>query len=597
MNYLPFFLLPFVLSLILTPLVRSFAFKNGFISYPRPDRWHKHPTALLGGLGIYLAFLFSALALGLVSKNTLGLFAGATLLFIVGLADDKFHFMPYGKLFAQMIAGGIAVLSGVVLKLPIGNALLIPLTLLWIIAITNAFNLLDNIDGLAAGIAAISALILFISSYLFSNNPLGIFALILFGATLGFLPYNFNPAKIFMGDSGSMFLGYTFAVISISETAKSASNLLATILIPVFILSVPIFDTIFVMITRSMQGKSIFEGGKDHTSHHLVALGLSPRKTVLLLYTISIIFGVISILCARVNGALVSIVAFLGMVILMTLGTFLFEGISHSKKGSRITKVQEKTFLNSVLLHKRRVVEVLMDFVFISIAYYFAYYLRFEDSLLPSNLSLMHASFIWIILIKMSIFFIFGLYRGVWRYVSIADFLTMFKAVSMASITVVLLLTLFFRFQGYSRALFFIDWLLLLFLVIGSRFLFRILGEFFSNLRKGEVAVLIIGAGDTGEMVVREIKKNSEPSYNLVGFIDDDPYKLGSKIQGVPILGARNRIKDLVALKGIKEIIIAIPSLRAEYLFEIEQISRDYGILCRKVKTLQDNLNKSNENR
>jgi UDP-GlcNAc:undecaprenyl-phosphate GlcNAc-1-phosphate transferase len=259
--------------------------------------------------------------------------------------------------------------------------------------------------------------------------------------------------------------------------------------------------------------------------------------------------------------------------------------------------VQEKTFLNSVLLHKRRVVEVLMDFVFISIAYYFAYYLRFEDSLLPSNLSLMHASFIWIILIKMSIFFIFGLYRGVWRYVSIADFLTMFKAVSMASITVVLLLTLFFRFQGYSRALFFIDWLLLLFLVIGSRFLFRILGEFFSNLRKGEVAVLIIGAGDTGEMVVREIKKNSEPSYNLVGFIDDDPYKLGSKIQGVPILGARNRIKDLVALKGIKEIIIAIPSLRAEYLFEIEQISRDYGILCRKVKTLQDNLNKSNENR
>jgi len=598
MNYLPFFLLPFILSLVFTPLVRSFAFKGGFISYPRPDRWHKHPTALLGGLSIYLAFIISALVLGLINKNSLGVFVGATLLFVVGLIDDKVHFTPYTKLFAQILAGGIAVLAGIVLKLPLGTVLFIPLTLLWIVAITNAFNLLDNIDGLAAGIAAISAFMLFVTSYLFSHSTFGIFALVVFGACLGFLPYNFNPAKIFMGDSGSMFLGYLLAVISISESARFASNLLATILLPVFILSVPIFDTLFVMITRLLQKRSIFKGGRDHTSHHLVALGLSPRKTVLLFYTISIIFGLISVVSSRADWIPISIVAFLGMVILMILGIFLFEGISPEKKGYRAVRAKEKTILNNVFLHKRRVVEVLMDFVFICIAYYCAYYLRFEDVLLAGNLALMRESFIWVILIKMSVFFLTGLYRGVWRYVSIPDFLTMFKSISIASVSVILFLTLFFRFKDYSRAVFFIDWLLLLFLLIGSRFLFRILGEFFSNLRKkGGVAILILGAGDTGEMVVREIKKNREADYHLVGFIDDDPYKLGAKIQGVSILGTRNKIRELAIAKGIKEIIIAIPSLNAEGVAEIEQISRECGILCRKVKTFQDNLNKLHEDK
>ncbi len=591
-NFIPFFLLPFALSLIFTPIVRLIAIKMGLISHPRPDRWHKYPTALLGGTGIYLAAVFSALLLGLAGKNALGLFLGATFLFIVGLLDDLLHLTPYIKLFTQIIAGSIAVLFGLIIGLPFNIFLAIPLTLLWLIGITNAFNLLDNIDGLAAGIAAISSLMLFFSSLTSSNNPLGIFGLILAGAALGFLPYNFNPAKIFMGDSGSMFLGYSLAVISITGATQHISKLLITMIIPVLILSVPIFDTIFVMIARKLQGKRIFEGGKDHTSHRLITLGLSPRKTVLLLYVISIAFGSIAFLYLHISLFVISAIAFLAIVILLIFGIFLFE-VTSDKKREEFAQARNKSrnnqiILNNIFLHKRRIVEVLLDFVFICLAYYSAYFLRLEGPLLIKTLGLLQESLVWVILIKMSVFFIFGLYRGVWRYMSISNFITMFKVVSLGSFASILFLTFVFRFRDYSRAVFFIDWLLLLLLITGSRFLFRIIGEFFSRVQNGEKKILIFGAGDTGEMVLREIKRNKSLHYNPVGFIDDDPYKIGNKIHGVPILGSRDKIKNLVQFHDIQELIIATVSLDLQSLSEIAQICKDCGIPYRKVKGILD---------
>jgi len=592
MQYILFFLVPFVLSLALTPIVRQIALKNGLVSYPRPDRWHKRPTALLGGISIYLASVISAFIFGLINKNAWGLFLGATFLFIIGLADDKFHFAPYIKLFAQIIAGCIIILFGIHIGLSLDITLSIPLTLLWIIGITNSFNLLDNIDGLSAGIAAIASLMLFVSSRLFYNNPLGMFALVLSGAALGFLPYNFNPAKIFMGDSGSMFLGYCMAVISITGTARHISSLLITMFVPVLILSVPIFDTIFVMIIRQLQGKRIFEGGKDHTSHRLVTLGLSQKKTVLLLYTISIIFGSIGILYSKLNIFVVSILAFLGVVILLFFGLFLFEGTSYSKQLESHKKNSNHknnwTFLNAIFLHKRRLVEVLLDFIFICVAYYSAYFLRFEGALLGPNLSLLRQSLVWIILIKMSVFFIFGLYRGVWRYVGISDFFTIFKVVSLGSIVSILFLTFKFRFRDYSRAVLFIDWLLLLFLILGSRFMFRILGEFLSRIQKEGRRVLIFGAGDTGEMVIREIKRNKALNYVPVGFVDDDPHKVGNKIHGVPVLGSRDKIQDLIKTNEIKEVIIAVTKIDLADFSEIVQICKDCGVSFRRVKGILD---------
>lgn len=598
MQYIPFFIIPFILSLILTPLVRRIAIRNNLISYPRPDRWHKYPTALLGGISIYVGFILSILylhlsgSINLVNKDVLSLFLGGTFLFIVGLLDDKFHLRPYIKLFTQIIAGCIVIFFGTIIGLPVNILLAIPLTLLWIVGVTNSFNLLDNIDGLAAGIAFISLLILFFSSLIFSNNPLGIYALILSGAALGFLPHNFNPAKIFMGDSGSIFLGYSLAVISITGTTRHISNLLITILIPVLILSVPIFDTIFVMILRKLQGRSIFEGGKDHTSHHLVTLGLSQRKTVLLLYAVSIVFGLIAILYSRLNVFIISVITFLTFIIILFFGFFLFEGTYYKDKLKKHQKQNNsgnnKTVLNNIFLYKRRIIEVLLDLVLICIAYYSAYFLRFEGRLLASNTYLIKESLAWIILIKMSVFFTFGLYRGIWRYISISDLLTIFKVTSIGSVSSVMFLTFMFRFKDYSRAVFFIDWLILLFLIAGTRILFRVLGEFLSRMREKGKNVLIFGAGDTGEMVIREIKRNKSLNYNAIGFIDDDHAKIGNKIQGVPVLGSRDKIKDLTMEYDIKEIVIAISSIDMDNFLDIVNICKDCGTPYRKIKGILD---------
>jgi len=364
-------------------------------------------------------------------------------------------------------------------------------------------------------------------------------------------------------------------------------------LIPVFILSVPIFDTVFVMIGRKLRGKKIFGGGTDHTSHRLVALGLSPRKTVFLLYIISIAFGLIAISYSRLDVFLISVIAFLAVVILLFFGVFLSENVVYDNGDLDYKKWQElknnKTILNNILLYKRRIAEVLLDLVFICVAYYSAYFLRFQGTLLTSNLQLLEKSLVWLILIKISVFYIFGLYRGVWKYISVSDLITVFKAVTLGSAFSMIIFTILFRFQDFSRAVLFLDWLLLLFLVLGSRILFRVLGELFSQVcRKEGKNILIFGAGDAGELVIREIKRNKALNYNPIGFIDDDPSKLGYKIQGVPVLGTRDRVKEIVRAQSIEEVIIAIPSLNAEILYDIVKICRDCGVSYRKTKGVLD---------
>jgi UDP-GlcNAc:undecaprenyl-phosphate GlcNAc-1-phosphate transferase len=422
----------------------------------------------------------------------------------------------------------------------------------------------------------------------YSHNHLGVFGLILAGAALGFLPYNYHPAKIFMGDSGSMFLGFSLAAVSVSGTARHISNFFIAMLIPVLILSVPLFDTMFVMALRKMQGRKIFEGGRDHTSHHLVTLGLSQRKTVLLLYGISIAFGLIGIFYTKINIFVICATSFLALVVLLFFGFFLYEISPQSKFNPKPRDLANKTTLISIFFYKRRVVEVLLDFGLICIAYYAAYFLRFEGKQFILNAYILKDSLVWIILIKMAVFFTCGLYRGVWRYISISDLFTIFRAVSLGTIASILFLTFIFRFQEYSRAVFFIDWLLLLLLVSGTRMLFRVLGELFSRAREKGNNVLIFGAGDTGEMVIREIKRNKQLNYNAVGFIDDNPAKAGSKIQGVEVLGGREIIGELARIHKIKEVIVAVPAISASDLSEIARICREYGIEYRKIKGILD---------
>ena len=585
-NHWILFLVPFLISLSVTPIIRKFALKAHLVAQPREDRWHQKPTALFGGIAIYLAYLVSCLLFLSHIKGIFPILIGGGLFFAIGLFDDVKKFSAQTKLLFQIIISCLVIYFGILIPLPYAY-ISIPLTVIWILLITNSFNLLDNMDGLSCGIASIVSLMVYFSGLVFKNNSFGPFALILAGATLGFLPYNFNPAKIFMGDCGSMFIGFTLAALAISETLRPASNVIITLLIPVLLMAIPIFDTTLVALMRIFHGRSILKGGRDHASHRLVSLGLSERKTVILLCLLSALFGLIALSYSKWDFFITSVLVGLTVVVLVFFGMFLAEiktydtGIYEEER--RRKQSEGKLVLNSIILNKRRIVEVFADFVLICIAYYGAHLLRFEGQISDGNLELIRYSLPWVIFFRIGCFWYFGLYRGMWRYVGISDLVAIFKAATLSSVFTVITLTFLFRFANYSRVVFIIDWLLVLFFIAGIRILIRLLHEYFSSLRKGKNNVLIFGAGDMGESVLRELRRNKNLNYNPIGFIDDDIAKVGRRIHGIQVLGRREDLAYLLKNHNVDEVLIAVSLSKLKDSQKLFALLKDFSVSYREL--------------
>ncbi len=333
------FALALVLNLALTPLVRVVGFKLGRVAQPRADRWHKKPTPTLGGVGIFISF---GLALW-ISKSVFGVqlpagwgfLSGSLLVFLVGLYDEFRPLSPIAKLVAQILAATLVIGLGTTSTFftprfsgnsEIGAALAqlfnILLTYIWLVGISNAINLLDNMDGLAGGIALITAGILAYFFWQGENLQLFWIALALVGSLVGFLVFNFPPAKIFMGDSGSLFLGFTLAALAIAHQ-QQASNVFAVIGVPTLIFMLPILDTALVTFTRLMRGQSPVQGGSDHTSHRLVAFGLSERQALLILYSIALLSAVMAATLKSLNYWLSLVLAPLLILILALMTAYL----------------------------------------------------------------------------------------------------------------------------------------------------------------------------------------------------------------------------------------------------------------------------------
>lgn len=239
-----------LLSLFFTVAVRKVAIRYGFVAQPQQDRWHKTPTALLGGVGMFLAFFLPLLFFVGEDPTLLLILTGSLLICGMGLIDDFFHIQPYTKLIGQIVITCLFVAGGQFLELFDWSIMSLALILVWIVGVTNAFNLLDNMDGLSAGTACIAAFCLMLAGLSTGNSLIVLACAGMVGATLGFLWFNFYPAKIFMGDSGSLFLGFTLATLSITGQWGNVTNVLFALLIPVLVLAVPIFDTIFVSLVR-----------------------------------------------------------------------------------------------------------------------------------------------------------------------------------------------------------------------------------------------------------------------------------------------------------------------------------------------------------
>jgi len=579
-----------LLSLTLTPLLRMAAHRYGFVVQPRVDRWHQKPTALFGGVGIFLAFAVPFAVLHEHDQSLLFLMGGATIVFGLGLVDDLYPVQPYVKLLVQIVAAGLAT-HGAFIPVHGVTLLLIPLAIFGLVALTNAFNLLDNMDGLSAGIACITSFFLFLVSYTMQSWMVALCAAIMFGATLGFLFYNFNPATIFMGDSGSMFLGFTLAALTMKGNWEQATNLLLMVLTPLLILAVPIFDTTFVALVRWINGRAISRGGRDHASHRLVAFGLSERKAVVLFYSISIICGSIAFLGVRFNALLLSLLWTLMVIGISSFGIFLNRIVVYGTEGEpHIQAAADRgVVLDIFLMHKRRILEVLVDAVLIGLAYAASFVIRFDGDIPPQQLRVLAESLPVIFSLKLVVFASFGLYSGVWRYVGMRDLIAILKAVTLSSVLSIAAMTMLFRFDLFPRTVFVIDWMLLLLLVSGVRVLIRGIREYLFTLSnaKGK-RVVIVGAGDAGEMVLRELRNNTRLEYVPVGFFDDDPDKQGRRIHGVPVLGGRETILETVARLGIDQIMVAIPSAKAESLAGIIRICESTGLPVTVMPSLTD---------
>ena len=311
LHLLVIFLIAFVLSFLLTPLSIIVAKKAGALAVPDERRRHRGNIPQLGGLAIFLSFLLSSLFLRL--KGAIGweggfnaLVVGGGLIVILGILDDVFELPPYLKLIGQTAAACLAIAMGLKVSLlsspfregyiHLGFLGTIG-TFFWIVAITNAINFIDGLDGLAAGICAISSVALFALSLFLNRIEVALLFLILAGSCFGFLPFNFYPAKTFMGDTGAMFLGYTISVLAIMGAVKTA--LLVSIGVPLFVLAIPIMDVLFVTSKRIANGRSPFKGDREHIHFTLLDRGYSEREAVLLLYFATIIFSVLALFLAR----------------------------------------------------------------------------------------------------------------------------------------------------------------------------------------------------------------------------------------------------------------------------------------------------------
>jgi len=317
-------------STILIVPIRRFALYYGVVDNPGPRKVHAKPVPLLGGIAIYLGFvLATCLAFhGELQRQTAGILAGGTLLAIVGLLDDRGLLHHQIKLFVGMpLAAVLLLASGVRARLfsgflPGPSGLLLDgcFTLLWIVGITASFGILDHLDGLCAGIAAVAAAFFTMAATLNGQTMVRTLGAAAFGAALGFLLWNFNPAKIFMGDGGAMLLGFLMATLGVKVHPDGAQSPVSW-LAPVLILGVPILDTTLISISRSRRGMLPFTSpGKDHTAHRLSNLGLGHRGAVIAMYCAAVLFGFLGLLVAHISAPmlcllLVAILAFAGVAI------------------------------------------------------------------------------------------------------------------------------------------------------------------------------------------------------------------------------------------------------------------------------------------
>jgi len=477
----------FFLSLLSIYFVKKFAHIHNLTISQKKDRWHKGVVALYGGVGFIPVFILASFIyiwfqlsgdyslISSLNKNDeimvlLGILSGASIMFVVGIIDDINNLGVRNKLFFQVVAISIFLTFSDVVFIdgyPLLNTFI---TYFWFIGIINAINLLDNMDGLASGIVIVS-LLAAIFLILESSTDLQLFSwkiiVFLIASIIAFWLYNFPPASIFMGDCGSLSLGFLLASFCSPNPLNNyllpvdANNysVFISLVIPIAIVSVPIFDTTFVTITRKLEARKITLGGKDHISHRLLFLGASERKVLLFFYMLSIIGLCIGILISKYPIYWIPLFIFL-LLSMAILGIYL----------GRIKVTESDSEKVKFYYVRNRLIEILLDIGLISVCYYIACIIRFGADLYTPYL----ISLPIVVASSIASFGFFGVYNNKWSSISTSDCFSFMKGALGALILSVALITLFFRFpDGNSRAVFMIYSLLIFVVSFLARFSFN----------------------------------------------------------------------------------------------------------------------------
>ncbi|MGM9668710.1 MAG: MraY family glycosyltransferase [Faecousia sp.] len=334
-------LLALAISFLTTPLVKRMASKVGAMDIPRDNRrMHDHPIPRMGGLAIAIAFIFTVLLFTKIDRQMQGILLGSIVLLVLGVFDDSLRLKATPKLIVQLLAAGIAVYHGCTIRYVTNpfscldgsyfdlGILSVPVSVIWIVALTNAVNFIDGLDGLAVGVSAISALSMLVISILVADAGVAVTLAALLGACLGFIPYNFNPAKIFMGDTGSTFLGFILATLSIQGMFKLYA--IISFVVPFLILGIPIFDICFAVIRRLIRHQNPMTADRGHIHHCLIDMGFSQKQTVAITYILSGTLGLAAVLLTT-SSEMKVLILIASVVIVAALGILLVFG-PHKKR-------------------------------------------------------------------------------------------------------------------------------------------------------------------------------------------------------------------------------------------------------------------------
>jgi len=560
---------------VMTPAAKRVAVLTSTVAQPKQDRWHTRPIPLLGGVAIAAGVAVALAANGGHPRLILPAYIVIGGMFLLGLVDDVVKLKPVSKLVGQIVVAcafpllgggpgwtGVGILNGV-------------LEIAWIVTITNAVNLLDNMDGLCAGIAAIAGVGCWLE-FAGASPALASLSAALVGATVGFLFFNFRPASIFMGDAGSLLLGSGLAVLALSGSRHLGTGLISALAVPVCLLLIPLFDTAFVTLSRVLSTRSASQGGRDHTSHRLVAMGFSETQAVLFLWALAAAGGGVAVVSHSIGAFGTALIAPLLIVALVLLGIWLARVSVYDGDDFSLLINRAYTPLLVDVTYRRRLFEILLDAVLVTFAYCAAYVIRFDRDT-PLYYSLIQQSLPIVIGCQLLAFLSMGVYRGTWRYIGLGDMTTFAKGIVLGVLGSVMALVYLYRFTGYSRGVFVIDLMLLGLLLPGSRLSFRILGDAAGRRRRTGVSTLIYGAGDAGAVLVAELRNNSQHGLTPIGFVDDDRSKRGKRVLRLPVFGGLEDLGAIIGKEGAEAIVVSTTRLASERLLAIEAICHASG--------------------